>query len=192
MVNHTAKSLGTRAISTGRNDCSAIFCCFSNELCSSPASRLSEDRYPLSSSVYHPGLLGRLCLHPHVQLWLPTAACPCFRPHAPLLCFPLLSYDMTAHSLLSVSPSNNQMKPFLDQQSRKKNPREAISVPMPTLSLAASCSQPVSLSLPAALPHSSGDVFCSQEVTFPHSTSLTSIEERKQAAAHRLQLKCSR
>lgn len=128
-----------------------------------------------------------------LQLWLPNSCTSAFWTPCTSLVLPRVEPWHDSPFAFICIPPNKWTKPFLDQQSWKNHPCEAISVPMPTFSLAASCSQPVSLSLPAAPPHSSGDAFCSQEVTHsPHSTSLTPREERKQAAAHRLQLKSSR
>ena len=78
VVNHTAKSLGTRAMWIGINQCFPIFCCFCNELCSSPANHFSEGRPTLQlfSYIHCSRVLGRLCLLPLVQLLLSHNSSP--------------------------------------------------------------------------------------------------------------------
>lgn len=76
VVNQTAKSPGTRAISIGINERFPIFCCFCNELCSSPANHFSADgpTLQLFSSIHRSRVLGGLCLLPHVPLQLSNSS----------------------------------------------------------------------------------------------------------------------
>lgn len=78
VVNHTARSLGTRAIWIGINECFPIFCCFCNELYSSPANHFSEGRPTLQlfSSIHRSWVLRGLCLLPHVELLLSHKSSP--------------------------------------------------------------------------------------------------------------------
>lgn len=71
-MNHTAKSLETRAIWIGINEGFPVFCRFCNELSSSPANHFSEGSPTLQlfSFIHHSQVLGRLCLLPQVQLLL--------------------------------------------------------------------------------------------------------------------------